>query len=468
MPKALLLIIFAALLGGGLALLEWQSVDQPDASAPTSGEPASQAVLEEASRKPPASTTADLVPIASPSPVATASIGGQAKSWQVIPMNQLGQLLHEARVTAVPGEGVEDAALSGAGRTTWRELASGEWTLTIEAEGLPPWSKTVVLLEGAKERTAAHLGHELRIEGRVVDLNGDPVGNSLAYFLPGGTGHPERTDIVREGGDPKGKLVPNNGAVALRLGPKGTFKMVLPEANLWRFSLGPPGAARWTQSGGVPLKNGGPNSVTITVPARSSLRLSFEGEAKERPSEVVVFAFAGQLPGGNSRVTNHPGRDAIHEGKGAGPDDVERARREAIFMSLPEAERDVIKGSIARGEIRDVTEWDPGPAASSGGGESLLDDGWRVIRSGRPSAGGEAILHKLPTETDLRLVFVREGARIAMASSIRLRVGRESVARVALPPLGTAAGDPTDLHASVTMVTEASGDLPGQVGVVWE
>ncbi|QDV07971.1 hypothetical protein Poly30_35070 [Planctomycetes bacterium Poly30] len=467
MTKAPVLILAAAVLGGSLAFLAWKS-KRDMLAEDTAGTPDTISLAESGGERAPGQAhpeTEDphLAGIDPIPPKRTGSMGGMAKSWEIIPMNQSGQLLKDASVrAALTGESQQEE-LTGTGRIRWTDVTSGVWTVTVEAEGLPIWNKTLTLYEEDVARTTARLGDGIHVEGTIVDLDGKPVSAVLAYLLPFGTNHPRREDMVRENGEANGKLIPNNGAIAFKTGAKGQFKAVLPKAGKWRVSVGPPGAARWTQPSGTDLVNGGPETVIVTIPAASTLRLSFGENLEELPSEVMVYAFdpsgGGQAAGRRFDGSGRSGKDS--------EDESNKPLTEEAFEALPLAERQAIKDRIVRGELQGIEDWQPAAEAPSTP-ESPMDAGWRAIRSSRPSPMGQVLIKGLPTDQDLRFLFVRGSERIATPGAHRLKEGIETVGVVTLPPAGTAPPQGTDLRAHLRMESIETGAAARKVGVVWE
>jgi hypothetical protein len=482
MPKSLFLLIVAVLLGTGVAIFAWKSNSN---DLRTVGAPPVEAQGGQDSSAPVTTDPdAELVGVIPASEASADDLGGPAKSWQVIPMNAAGQMLKAATVRAThPGTAKE---LTGTGRIRWDAPPSGEWVLAVEAEGLPNWESTVTLREGKREMTPAYLGTAIRIRGTLVDLNGHPVTGIPAYFLPANANHPGRDDMEREGQGPRGPLVPNNGAIPTKLGAKGEFQAVLPEAGKWRFSVGAPGKARWTQPAGTPLKNGGPNTAVITIPARGTLRLEFESPVDERPNEVVVYTFNSSRQRPNSAGTGGVGEAGNPDAKIVERDLAEMQRlREAALSNLSPAEREALTQKIIGRSLNDSSDWapprtagDPGAAQgddrSGGSPSSPLEEGWRALRSVRPDPTGETLISNLPTRADLRFMFVRGTERIVTPGAQQLALGAEIKGTVFLPPLGTGPPvtdsnpRPVDARASVLLQAPDPATTQRQIGVVWE
>lgn len=378
---------------------------------------------------------------------------GPALEWEIIPMNQVGQLIVTAKITATRGDGTR----TGEGRVRWVQVPSGTWSVVIEAEGMPRYETEVTLQAAGRRRTVVRLGHEVRVEGTVVDTFGQPIARSTVYFLPTGIGHPEnavplqRTFRSQKNGlSSKGKATGKPGkeragttgpalaTVAVQTDAGGRFRAVLPRTGDWRVSVGPLGDARWTQRKAMELRNGGPNNVLVTVPALAQLGLRFGGPDSERPSRVTIYHFDAGLAA----------RAGIERG-----DEEARAMKNAAVLAKERALGQLMDGAKAGGSEPDEggtsallgaarpsldvaasgSDTHGGPVADEPPSHApLFEPGWRTMRTD-PISGTETILGDLPGGEDLRFLFVRGREHIATVAATRLRNGERSVGTVSLP-----------------------------------
>lgn len=457
MNRALPLILVAAAAGGALAFFALSDGAQPGPPAPAGTGDA----VRPATAPNPAPRSTGPVDLAAPTPVAARhddrATDGRADWLEIMPMNERGQALAEAAIVAVRGK----ERLEGTGRTRWDDLRAGEWTITVTAPDLPTWERTLVIGNGEKRREAARLSEELRIEGIVLDVYGEPLAKTQIYLLPEGKTHPDRGEIATVR-DEKGKIQtgPTNGAVAATTFANGRFKATLPSPGTWRVSVGMPGDPHWTERKGHELTVGGPDQVQAVVPARSQLTVVADGPTEQRPSQVSAYVYDAQYAArvafereerlrldvqeadikgqqrelkqramdGRGGRAGKAGTDEGGDGDGldtaGGKDaagDFGASQKELNQRAYDErmAELEAERAGMGRGD-----------AVSN----PLFEDGWRPVGSARFDADGKAVLMNLPSAVDVRFLFVRGRERITTAVGTRLGEGTRSIGQVELPP----------------------------------
>ncbi|MGB0332634.1 MAG: hypothetical protein ACPGPE_12560, partial [Planctomycetota bacterium] len=168
MNRSVLLIAFAALMAAGLVVV---ALD-PGAGEREAPEPEVAGVHEQAPRPEsvdgPGESLATIAKEREFSPIIDE---GPARSWEVIALNEVGQPLPEARITATR----TGTAMEAIGRHRWETVDSGPWTVEVEVEGLPTWRREVILESNKRTRTVARLGESIRITGTLVDELGTKV-----------------------------------------------------------------------------------------------------------------------------------------------------------------------------------------------------------------------------------------------------------------------------------------------------
>ncbi|MEM9799619.1 MAG: hypothetical protein AAGA20_04780 [Planctomycetota bacterium] len=479
MNRALPFLVLVAAMAGGLVYFALQTGHRRPSGAPDASE---SAVESAPSRNPEPERPADVNTTALvelPTSRGSAALGdGPVERWEVIPMNSVGQLVPEATMTATQGSTV----LRSQGRTEWTDIASGQWELVIESEGNPTWKREMVLAPKERRRTAAFLGEEIRIEGAIVDTNGEQLARTPVFLLPPGVSHPSRQDMEPDPDNPRRTARATNGAVTAEIMQGGRFRARLPDDGKWRLSVGPPGAARWTQQKPSELTYGGPDRAAVTVPAYSRLRFEFEGPVEERPSQVSAFIYDAE------RAQQTLEREAEYAAARQNPMSIADAQREAKRRAMQSAENGKLdrlgyatqdsRGGSSTGTARRAVDeasdfaYRAGQEAGEGkralGPSPILEPGWRMIRSARVSDTGETILPNLEAGSDLRFYFTREQERHVTAASYRIAAGRTSVAKVRLPPPGTSTPNEVDNRAAVSIALgEQDGDVERVSGVVW-
>lgn len=450
MNRALPLILFAALAAGGLGFFALSQGQGP--AGPVPSDPGQPARARSTSPQP-----ATSAPEAAPDlakPVRTVRkprprTDGAAKWLEIVPMNERGQQVSEATVVAE-----KDAErLEGTGRVRWEGLEAGEWTVTVSAADLPTWKRTLVLGNEEKRREAARLSERLRIEGRIIDVYGEPLAKQQVYLLPRGKSHPTREEIeTRRNELNQPGVGPTNGAIGVMTLANGRFRATLPSAGEWRVSVGLPGKAHWTQKKAVELTIGGPDQLLAVVPAQSRLTFEIDPElaAELRPAQVSAYAFDAQLAARLSQQraeyerTKRAMVDMKNERKRLGEMTKEELRANGGKLSQGAL---LDKSSDGRG-VRSQKEmnqiaYEKGMAAleaeanglSSGGATRapLFGEGWRPVGSSRFSSEGEAVMRNLPSGTEIQFLFMRGRERITTSLGARLKAGTRSIATFELP-----------------------------------
>lgn len=460
MNRALPLLLLAmAVLGGGLAFLAFKSSPSDPGQSPGStlivGGDTGAAEAAEAPESQGTDTAAALAEV----DVARASAGvpteGTARTWEIIPVNTVGQRVDTAQLTATPSAALQSRAqtMKGNGRTRWTSLPAGAWTLTVEDASSPTWTREIILEADGTKRTTVYLGEELRVSGVIQDSNGTSLGSKTpVFFLPKGVSHPTRAQMKASGKDrqrPLARKGPSNGAIAVQTDRKGRFKTRLPKAGEYRVSVGAPDKPRWTQKKGIELTHGGADHVTVTVPALAELKVEFTGEPDERPSSLSAYVFDAERA---ARVAEQ----AAQRRSPASASSVQEAQRLAKEEALGEGGSKAggnkpggrRGGGVAklgqagtarsmRDENAKITEED----YAVGGFEAepvqrtpLFEPGWRSIGSRQVGADGTALFNDLPDSEDVRFLFVRGKERISTQVPIRLRAQQRALGTVTLPP----------------------------------
>jgi len=426
MNRALPLLLLIALAVAGLAFIALEPGRGPGRQTGTEatlvdGDPTTRAAP--AGQVPDSSRATGLANVPERDGLELAGGSGPAKSWEIVPLNGVGQLVPNARITATSSSEERTAM----GRIRWQGVPSGPWSVVIESDGNPTWRREVDLAPQSNRRTAARLGDEIHVKGRVIDTTGRPIVALPVFFLPPGAAHPERADLQRDTSRPRGPAAARNGAIAARPDGHGRFSARLPGANEWRVSVGPAGEPRWTQPKANELTHGGPDRATVTIPATATLRVEYVGERDARPDRISVYAYDIGLA--TEAIGSEAQGEAVTEPSIT--DEVGAKKRGASTVPTK-----------AKTSVRDGQ-------ASGRGLEELFEPGWRVIASAPITAEGKVVLEDMPGGVDLRFLFSRREERIITASSYRLRDGRLSAATIDLPPLGTSPSSGVDTRASV-------------------
>ncbi|QDV06412.1 hypothetical protein Poly30_19210 [Planctomycetes bacterium Poly30] len=463
MNRAIPLFVAIAAFGGGLAFLALKT--SPEETIPRLSDPAetiglpdettrSEAASEDAPRPTTLATIQDV-------PRSATTRGGAARYWEVIPMNALGQRIDSAVVTATPADELEGAAaaLEATGRTRWTSVPAGTWSLKVEVEGEPTWTREVLVEADDALRTPVYVGNELRITGEVRDSNGAPLPrNTPVFLLPKGAQHPTEEELQRD--VKTGIQGTTDGAIAVQTDAAGRFKTRLPEAGEYRISVGTPrgnDAVRWTQPTGVELTYGGPDHVITTVPARAEMTVRFAGPKEERPTAMSAYIFDAERAAMMQAQTQ--ARNVRSDQPAQTLEEAQRAAKEAALEAAGEgktgknggagrngsAGRNGGKGGQRGGTARTMSEenakmqnadFDSMEGSGQGGDTRvpLFEPGWRSIGSRSVDANGEVVFNDLPTNKDLRFLFVRGAERIATPAPIRMRKEQRAIGSVVLPP----------------------------------
>lgn len=476
MNRALPLLLLAAVLAGGLAYFAMLG---PGTAPPTdpSGDETVDVQVAETPKEPARATqsngTAGLASIqADREALAAAQDGTPAKSWEVIPMNERGQLIPAAQVTAKLGS----ETLEGAGRLTWTQPRSGTWTLVVEAEDQPRYEREVLVPAGEKVRTPVLMGESFKLRGRVIDTNGTVVARMPLYLLPKGVSHPDQSDTRRIGGTAADASELIGGAISVATSASGTFQFAVPKAGEWRISVGKPGEPRWTQPEPRRLYNGGPDQLEVCIPALAQLTVKFDGPEEERPAQITAYRFdpelaarmaeqeASRFQAGPAESLEDMQRRAKEEAMKAGA-----SRGDVDLGALAKAGKDGAAGSYGQNRFT-ASEGDSGEGTRAGAPlrAPLFEPGWRPVRSTRVE-GPETVITDLPGGIDLRFLFVRSRERIATSSPTRLQNARKSVGVLSLPPppLEATGSSESNLASLSVSVEKESEDERLEAGIVW-
>lgn len=477
MNRALPLLLLIAVAGAGLTFFALETGRRgPHNAAPTDD------VVDAGARPPIQSVKTtkdtsggqDLAAIAGDVRSQSVSGSGPSKVWDIVPMNSVGQLVPDAAITATRASEVR----TGTGRTKWQSLPAGAWELVIESEGNPTWRREVVLVAGRTMRTAARLGEEVRIQGTVVDTNGDPIVRTPVFLLPPGVRHPSRSDMKRDMSRPREPAQAQNGAIPAKLDGNGRFSAKLPRAGPWRVSVGGPEDARWTQSRATELTHGGPDVVTATIPAKATLQITFSGAAAERPRQVSAYVYDARMA-----VLVTPDRKERFIDSGMSIAEAQRAAKKAAMAEGGDgAAKGTGDGRNRNGTARTTKEemlaaieggkysnGSDGGEQRGGGADRLFEPGWRMVKSIRVDGAGDAVFTDMPGGEDLRFLFVRGRERIITAGSYRLADGKLSIGAVNLPPLDTTPPQGPDTRGSIKIRVGSARDgvESREPGVVW-
>ena len=449
MNRSVLLIAFAALMAAGLVLVALDPGASEREGTETEFEGSTEPTLPPEPVEGPGESLASIAKEREFNPITDQ---GPARSWEVVVLNEVGQPLPEATITATR----TGSALEATGRKRWEAVDSGPWTLKVEMEGLPTWRREVVLESNKRTRTVARLAESIRITGVVVDELGAKVAGQPVYFLPPGTGHPTSRDLVRDESNPRAPAQPRNGAVAAELLPGGRIKASLPSDGAWRVSVGRPGDARWTEEVAQPLTYGGQEQVEITVPALGQVHMEFSQQGAERPRQVSVHVFDPQHAAAILRSRQQGVSDyATDEGQLEKSGD--QVSSEAVKQKM-QAKQAAKELAAARGtvkpikmemsnsvkEVREMAGKNPARAPA-------FEPGWRMVKSARPDPNGVAKLTGLPLGTQMRFLFVRGKEQITTAAAFQLRDAAPRLGIPSLPPLATTPPTGPDSRASVAL-----------------
>ena len=466
MNRSVLLIAFAALMAAGLVLVALDPVAIEQEATETEIEASAEPALPPQPAEGPGESLASIAKEREFNPITDQ---GPARSWEVVVLNEVGQPLPEARITATR----TGRSLEASGRKRWETVDSGPWNLKVEMEGLPTWRREVVLESNKRTRTVARLGESIRITGSLVDELGAKVTGQPVFFLPPGVGHPTSRDLVRDESNPRGLAQPRNGAVAAELLPGGRIKASLPSDGTWRVSVGRPGDARWTEKVGQQLTYGGQEQVEITVPALGQVHMEFSQEGEERPRQVSVHIFDPQHAAAILRSRQQGVSDyATDEGQLEKSGD--QVSYEAIKQKM-QAKQAAKELAAAQGtvkpikmemnnsvkEVREMAGKNPARAPA-------FEPGWRMVKSARPDPNGVAKLTGLPLGTQMRFLFVRGKEQITTAAAFQLRDCQPRLGIPSLPGLDTTPSSGPDNRATVALQpSPVETRPPAETGARW-
>ena len=160
MNRALPLLLLIALAVAGLAFIALEPGRGPGRQTGTEatlvdGDPTTRAAP--AGQVPDSSRATGLANVPERDGLELAGGSGPAKSWEIVPLNGVGQLVPNARITATSSSEERTAM----GRIRWQGVPSGPWSVVIESDGNPTWRREVDLAPQSNRRTAARLGDEM-------------------------------------------------------------------------------------------------------------------------------------------------------------------------------------------------------------------------------------------------------------------------------------------------------------------
>lgn len=138
------------------------------------------------------------------------------------------------------------------------DLEPGVWTVVARSQSLLPAQVAIELTNGRRRRVVLELLNYMRISGRLLNDHGEPLVREPIFLLASGEPHPPSNSTA---------LARTSGTTATR----GEFHMRVPGPGAYRFSVGPPGTARWQQPEAFQLGLTGPRYAEIIIPSEGRL-----------------------------------------------------------------------------------------------------------------------------------------------------------------------------------------------------
>ncbi|MDB4736376.1 carboxypeptidase-like regulatory domain-containing protein [Planctomycetota bacterium] len=470
MNRTLLLIAFAAIMGAGLVAV---ALDPGAKRHETPQSPPSVAPAQDLDPEVAVDVETDLASVAEEREFNPVTDQGPSKSWEVVALNEVGQPLPEAKITATR----VGSDLQAVGRERWESVASGPWSLTVEMDGYPTWRRDVILESDKRLRTVARLGENLRITGAVQDEFGQTVTGMPVYFLPKGVRHPSSRDFVRDPLDPRAQPKSRSGVVTAELLAGGRIKATLPGAGEWRVSVGRPGDARWTEPVAQTLTHGGQEKVEITIPSLGQVRVEFPQQREDRPRQVSLHVFdpehaAAVLRTRQQGVSDQQMYEEQTGGMSRSGDEApsgealakmrEKEAQKQLASSLGTAKPIKMEMNNSVKGVREMAGKTPTRAPA-------FEPGWRMIKSARPDENGVAQLKGLPLDTQMRFLFVRGKEQITTPTPFLLRDAKPRLGVPSLPPVATTLPSGPDNRATVALQLSPVETGPAkELGVRWK
>jgi hypothetical protein len=360
-------ILCAALLGALLWLL--QRHDSATLPPVTDGPPDGRALD--------ATADAELASVDASAQRGRMDIGPRATAWLVEVVAADGSTLRDVRLRARCG----DEALDAEGRASWAEPSAGTWTLDVEAEAFPRWSREVVVVADTTTRTRVVMGEPHRLAGRVLDSYGDPRKHHLVGFVRAGAAAPTSPREWLE--------LPH-----ARTDVAGRFLAELPRGGRWRVFVGYSGKVLFEDTGVVELTEKGPFEVELVVPAPTRLLIEAHeppGLGTDVPIGVSVYRLAEVL----DRERPLPPQittDELPDLEDPALDEDTRAELTAAVAAQSQPLDDAERAALAYRL-------------------SVVPPGWRMDRSSILDAERRLLLEFLPVGEELRFAVSR-GAEV--------------------------------------------------------
>lgn len=296
-----------------------------------------------------------------------------------------------------------------------RGLEPGSWKVRGEAPDLLPGFGEVELVLGKRRRLVIQLLGSLRIDGLLLDNQGQAQARTEVWLLGPGESHPPSPALA------KSRLGTLTGA-------GGGFHFRPTKPGQYRISIGPPGAPRWAELRPQPLEPGGATKVRVVIPSKGLLMLRMAPAPAGQPVDLLNIKVEVLSMALTKAAT------AAGPTRGGGEGDRE-ARQQARRESKGKPPReDTRKGKKKRAGER-IANPDPNPAKESAPSEQPEPKTqpesfvrWQVVVL---SEGEELNVDAAPPERELRLVLSRRRGRFECSPGFFLVPGVTT--RVTLP-----------------------------------
>lgn len=429
MTRAQISILGAAVLG---ALVWWWQHDGASATPQSLDGPSERRTAE-------VSAAAQLDGLSATSSDTRQDLGPRATAWLVEVVAADGSTPRDVRLHARLGE----KDLRAEGRASWAEPSAGTWTLEVQAEDFPRWSRDVVVVADATTRTRVVLGEPHRLEGRVLDSYGDPRKHHLVGFVRDGAAAPI---------SPSEWLALPHARTDLA----GRFLAELPQGGRWRTFVGYSGKVLFEDSRVVEFTEQGPFQVELVVQAPTRLLIEAHeppGHGTDVPIGVSVYRLA-ELLDRERPLPPQVTTDELPDLDDPALDEDTRAELTAAVAAqskpLDDAERAALAYRL-----------------------SVVPPGWRMDRSSILDAQRRLLLEFLPVGEELRFAVSRGAEVFRVEGSAWLVDSPPTRVRLDLPaplppdvtPGVGAAGSPRTVRASVEPVRLPRAPIP--VGATW-
>lgn len=372
------------------------------------------------------------------------SRGSRATAWLVEVVAANGAMPRAVRLRARLGDEVLEAELHGTlDRVAWAEPSAGTWTLEVEADTFPRWSREVAIVADATTRTRVVLGELHRLEGRVSDSYGDPRKHHLVGFVPDGAHAPT---------SPSEWLKLPHARTDLA----GRFLAELPQGGRWRAFVGYSGKVLFEDTHVVELTEQGPFAVDLVVPAPTRLLIEAHeppGHGTDVPIGVSVYRLA----------------EVLDRERPLPPQITTNTLPDLDDPALDEETRAELRASIAA----NAAPLDDAARAALAYRLSVVPTGWRMDRSSILDAQRRLLLEFLPVGEELRFAVARgaevfrvEGsAWLVDSSPTRVRLDLPAPLPPGVSPGVGAASAPRAVRATVEAVNLPRSPLA--VGATW-